>query len=103
MSHSKGRNWRQVQSVTGRDGYLIRQALAYAVTAIELLPQKRQEWSNAQGMRLILDSVCDPSDRQFFLDNARAHLTGIRHRPTTVSRSYAEFVAEVTGSPGIAK
>jgi hypothetical protein len=102
MSDSKGRNRRQVQSVTGRDGYLIRQALAYAVTAIELLPKERQEQSNAQDMRLILYSMCDPSLRQHFLDNARAHLTGIRRRLTTVSRSYAEFVAEVTGSPGMA-
>jgi hypothetical protein len=95
MSNSKRRNTRQVQSVTGRDGYLIRQALAYTVTAIELLPEERQEQSNAQDMRLILDCLCSPFLRQHFLDNARTHLTGIGHPATTVSGTVISF-------PGIA-
>jgi hypothetical protein len=95
MSNSKRRHTRQVQSVTGRDSYVICQGLAYAVIAIELLPQERQEQSNAYDMRLILNCLCDPSLRRHLLDNARAHLTGIGHPASTVSGT-------VISSPGIA-
>ena len=66
------------------------------MTAIELLPKERQELSNAQDMRLIFYSLCDPSLRQHFLDNARAHLTGIGHPASTVSGTEISF-------PGIAR
>ena len=33
-------------SITGRDDYIISQALIYAIARIQSLPDKKQEWSN---------------------------------------------------------
>jgi hypothetical protein len=79
-SNGNRRAERQVRSITGRDGYLQMQALAYAITAIELRPPKYQEWSNKEGMKLLLEHFCfAPLLRQALLDGAKAHLTGIGH------------------------
>jgi hypothetical protein len=60
------------ESVTGRDGYLICQALGYAITAIEALPDEFQERSNARDMRQLLSYLTKRHDH--FLLNARKHL-----------------------------
>jgi hypothetical protein len=65
-------------SVTGRDGYIQLQALAYAIVAIELLPPRRQERSNREDMKLLLDHFCsDQWFKQDLLKGAKAHLTGV--------------------------
>jgi hypothetical protein len=82
----------QPPSVTGRDGYIEAQALAYAIMAIELRPERYQEWSNKEDMKTILDHLCtDGRIKRHLLDNARAHLTGIGHPlgPTIQSDTHA--------------
>ncbi|HZZ63764.1 MAG TPA: hypothetical protein VFE63_21810 [Roseiarcus sp.] len=37
-------------SITGRDGYIVPQALIYAIAHIQSLPSKEQEWSNMADM-----------------------------------------------------
>jgi hypothetical protein len=49
-------------SVTGRDGYIIFQALAYAVLAIEALPEEWQERSDADDMHRLLRALADDPD-----------------------------------------
>ena len=76
-------------NITGRDEYIIKQALAYAITAIERAPEQAgQERSNCEDMRKILErltnGLCevqilegrerDPRDLHGFLKNARDHL-----------------------------
>jgi hypothetical protein len=39
------------RSITGRDGYILAQALAYAITAIERLPEQLREYSNQEDMK----------------------------------------------------
>jgi hypothetical protein len=67
-------------TVTGRDGYLMRQALAYSIVAIEALPEMWQEWSNKEDMKLLLETLAKGMTEQFML-NARSHLEqrGLKH------------------------
>ena len=80
MPITKRRCAPQVESITGRDGYLQMQALAYAIVSIEQRPKEFQEWSNKEDMKALLDHYCSASLKQHFLDNAVAHLTGVGHR-----------------------
>jgi len=75
MPNTRNPRARQAKSITGRDGCIELLALAFAIVAIELRPEKYQEWS--KDMRLLLDHFC-PSKvaQQHLLDGARAHLTG---------------------------
>jgi hypothetical protein len=59
-------------SVTGRDNYIIISALAYAIEAIDRLPQRWQEWSDRRDMIALLDAMSDQPD--FFRVGARGHL-----------------------------
>jgi hypothetical protein len=80
MSITRSRRGRQAQSITGRDGYIQMQALAYAIAAIELRPEEYQEWSNMEDMKLLLDHFCTHQGlKQDLLNGAKAHLTGIGH------------------------
>lgn len=79
--NTKRAHRRQGTSVTGRDGYIMAQALAYAILTIEALPEPQQEWSNKEDMKRLLDHHLSASMRRQFLDNARLHL-GI---PTTIA------------------
>jgi hypothetical protein len=38
------------KSITGRDGYIMSQALVYAIGYIQNLPREKQEWSNMVDM-----------------------------------------------------
>ena len=69
-----------MKSVTGRDGYIIAQALAYAIEAIGALPPERREESNRTDMKRLLDAMID-SDRALarVIQNAHAHLIGDGH------------------------
>ena len=61
------------QSITGRDGYLVLQALAYTILTIEALPEKQQEWSNKEQMKELLH-VWSRGKSEHYFDNARHHL-----------------------------
>jgi hypothetical protein len=70
----------QGPSVTGRDDYIMLQALAYAITAIEQRPERFQEWSNKEDMKLLLDHFCTNGIlKRDLLHTAWVHLTGIGH------------------------
>jgi hypothetical protein len=63
------------QNVTGRDIYIVIQALAYAIEAIKRLPAHLQPESNMIDMeKLLKHYLPDPSQRQSFIDEARAKL-----------------------------
>jgi hypothetical protein len=59
-------------SVTGRDGSILVKALAYAIEAIDRLPQQWQEWSDQREMIALLNAMSDQPD--FFRIGARGHL-----------------------------
>jgi hypothetical protein len=65
-----------MKDVTGRDGYLICKALAYAIEAIHALPRKWQEEGDAEDMRLLLEAMApDDAELQLYIQNAHRHLT----------------------------
>lgn len=45
---------RKPTSITGRDGYIVNQALLYAIAHIQSLPPEKQEWSNMRDMCAIV-------------------------------------------------
>jgi hypothetical protein len=61
------------KNVTGRDGYIICKALAYAIAAIERLPEQWQEHGDREDMRALLNAVAGHGSR-YFMTAARAHL-----------------------------
>ena len=64
-------------SVTGRDGYLVHKSLAYAIEAIERLPEERQEVSDQADMKVLLEHlVRNDLELQIYIDSARRHLDG---------------------------
>jgi len=44
------------RSITGRDGYIMAQALYWAIKFSQRLPSRYREWSNEQDMKAILNS-----------------------------------------------
>jgi hypothetical protein len=73
MATTKDRRPRQPVSVTGRDAYLVLQALAYTILTIEALPERQQELSNKEQMKKLLD-VWSRDHARDFLDNAERHM-----------------------------
>jgi hypothetical protein len=64
-------------SVTGRDGFVMAQALAYAIVCIDSLPEEKQERSNRDDMVALLHAmVPDPVQRERFARGVEAH-TGV--------------------------
>jgi hypothetical protein len=60
--------------ITGRDGYIIAKALAYAIEAIGRLPEEAQEASDREDMIALLNHH-SPKDADRERKAARAHLT----------------------------
>jgi hypothetical protein len=58
------------KDVTGRDGYIIAKALAYAISVIDALPQGRQEGSDREDMARLLAAMRS----NHLMGGARAHL-----------------------------
>jgi hypothetical protein len=77
-------------SVTGRDGYLVLQALAYTILTIEALPDRWQEWSNKEQMKKLLH-VWSRGYADHFLENARHHITGAG-RPVPVITGWGKNI-----------
>jgi hypothetical protein len=59
-------------NITGRDGFIIRKALAYAIEAIESLPKCWQERSDTDEMIQLLNAAT--ADPDYFRIVARSHL-----------------------------
>lgn len=74
ISRNCRRRQRVPASLTGRDGYLVLQALAYAITTIEALPEDWQERSNAEQMKQLLDSW--GRSNPYYIENAQRHISG---------------------------
>jgi hypothetical protein len=68
---------RPAEGVTGRDDYIIRKALAYAITTIRGLPEHRQEWSDLQDMVGLFRVYCGCNAQQQarFLETAERHMS----------------------------
>ena len=63
-------------NITGRDGYIMLQALAYAIECIEHLPERWQEWSNKEDMKTLLVAYASQYEADFFRMCACAHIEG---------------------------
>jgi hypothetical protein len=62
---------------TGRDGFIMGEALAYAIVALEAVPETRQPLSNMRDMIVLLEHfIPDAEDREQVLGRAKATLTG---------------------------
>ncbi len=81
-------------SVTG-DGYILQQALAYAIVCIDGLPDDRQELSNRRHMMRLLLHFCghDPQEVWRFIENALSHVTGATPEAWRNWRSVNESMA----------
>jgi hypothetical protein len=58
-------------SITGRDEFIIAEALATALVALEQLPTTRQPTRNIAEMRMLLNSLYPPPDVSIHLTTAR--------------------------------
>lgn len=63
------------RNITGRDDFIFVKALAYAIATIERLPSERQEWSDCEDMRDLLEAcVPNPAYRAEVMRCARWHM-----------------------------
>jgi hypothetical protein len=60
------------REITGHDGHIFCTALAYAIIAIERLPEKWQERSDKEDMKKLLEAATSTPD--YYLLQARSHL-----------------------------
>ena len=56
------------QGVTGRDGYIIAQALFCFIATEQAKPDHEQEWSNLQDAKAIFNACCGAENAVFFAD-----------------------------------
>jgi hypothetical protein len=61
-----------VGGITGRDNYIVMNALAYAIEAIGRLPKRWQEGSDQDDMIALLNAMSNQAD--FYRIGARGHL-----------------------------
>src|SRR3954447_4331998 len=57
--------------ITGRDEFIIAEALATALVALEGLPPARKPTRNIAEMKMVLNSLCQPSEVSIHLTTAR--------------------------------
>jgi hypothetical protein len=60
-----------LSSITGRDEFIIAEALATALIALEQLPEARQPTRNMADMRMLLNSLYPPPEVSLHLTTAR--------------------------------
>jgi len=58
-------------SITGRDEFIVAEALATALVALEELPPTRQPTRNIADMKMLVNSLYPPSDVSIHLTTAR--------------------------------
>lgn len=81
--------------ITGRDGYIVTKALAYAILAIDSLPRARQERSDRNDMLSLLISRVGPDGYlAHVLGNAEAHMeVELSVDAGTIDELHAQLVA----------
>jgi hypothetical protein len=60
-----------LESITGRDEFIIGEALATALIALEQLPDVRQPTRNMADMKMLLNSLYPPPEVSLHLTTAR--------------------------------
>jgi hypothetical protein len=75
-----------LSGVTGRDGYIIAQELAYAIEVIAALPEDFQEYSNREDMKRILAACCEEFTARHLRESAARYLF---HPGSPLSRNTA--------------
>ena len=70
----KPRSQKGMANVTGRDGYIVRKALAYAISVISALPEERQEESDRDDMEKLLHAMGGAGAGEHALRGARCHM-----------------------------
>lgn len=68
----KHTNLTRVESITGRDNYIMCKALAYAIVTIDRLPERWQEQSDQSDMKALLEALTTAPD--MYLIRARSHI-----------------------------
>jgi hypothetical protein len=68
MSNPRNAN---LASITGRDEFIIGEALATALIALEQLPEARQPTRNMADMKMLLNSLYAPPEVSLHLTTAR--------------------------------
>jgi hypothetical protein len=58
-------------AITGRDEFIVAEALSTALVALENLPEVRQPSRNMDDMRMLLNSLYPPSEVSMHLTTAR--------------------------------
>lgn len=67
-----------MDGITGRDGYIIAKALAYAIETIERLPDEWQEFSDKEDMKMLFDGlVNNETAAEAIANGVRHHLRGM--------------------------
>lgn len=59
--------------VTGRDGYIIANALMYAISTIQNLPEDKQEWSDMNDMCKLVKHMCSCGVLEAFKLSVKGH------------------------------
>lgn len=79
-SHDHDRSRRQngaINNVTGRDAFIVAQALAYAAEAIDRLPLERRQQSHRVDMLRLLDHIAPDDAANYFRAEAYRVIGGI--------------------------
>ncbi len=87
-----------IGGITGRDGYIIGQALAIGIETISSLPESRQERSNCEDMRKLFAALFSEEMREILTDSARFHLN-----PDAAREQMARYRASAPASSLFAK
>jgi hypothetical protein len=75
------------KGITGRDGWVITEALATALVALEQLPPKHQPSTHMDDIRKLLAAGCEPGTVNLHLAQAKCRL--FPHLdPLTIYREY---------------
>ena len=61
-----------IRNITGRDGYIVGQALYWFVRSQQALPEEQFEWSNAEDAKLILLTLFPGIAKHFAQEDQRA-------------------------------
>lgn len=77
--------------ITGRDAYIIRKALAYAIEAIDRLPPRWREESDREDMTTLLGAYGDADAHRL---NARQHLTGRDNNAVDASQQLRDTIKQ---------